>query len=42
MEEKIKFGYRLIDTVDIDHDKYKALHNCLFTLFLSHRALNKK
>jgi hypothetical protein len=30
MEEQIKFEYRLIDTVDIDHDKYKALHNSLF------------
>jgi hypothetical protein len=30
MENIIKFKYRLIDTVDIDHVKYKALHNSLF------------
>jgi hypothetical protein len=30
MEKKIKFKYRLIDTVEIDHEKYKALHNSLF------------
>jgi GNAT superfamily N-acetyltransferase len=30
MEEKIKFQFRLIDTIDTDHKKYKALHNSLF------------
>lgn len=30
MEKQIKFDYKLIDTVDIDHEKYKTLHNSLF------------
>ena len=30
MEEQINFTYRLVDTLNADHDKYKALHNSLF------------
>ncbi|CAD7811176.1 hypothetical protein CHRY9390_02313 [Chryseobacterium aquaeductus] len=30
MGENIKFRYRLVDTVNTDHEKYKALHNSLF------------
>jgi GNAT superfamily N-acetyltransferase len=30
MEERIKFEFRLIDPIGIDHEKYKALHNSLF------------
>lgn len=30
MEEVVKFQYRIVDIIDIDHKKYKALHNSLF------------
>jgi hypothetical protein len=30
METKINFTYRLVDTVNVDHDKYLSLHNSLF------------
>lgn len=30
MGEQIKFEYRLVDTLGIDHVKYRALHNVLF------------
>lgn len=30
METNINFSYRLVDTVNIDHNKYLSLHNSLF------------
>jgi hypothetical protein len=30
MEGQIEFTYRLVDTINTDHDKYKVLHNSLF------------
>jgi hypothetical protein len=30
MENKMNFEYKLIDTIGVDHEKYKILHNLLF------------